>query len=274
MSNLFEVTKRGTGYIWTDEQKKYIRAQFANGSTASAIAKKFHVSSITITKVLNGESDQKPKRDSEPSKTNKKRGRKSLCPFCRKPIEASEPTVPYKNKTAHKKCFEGSFKVISDVQKEEKEERKAAKEEKKKNEALEKPLTNTQIKQGISEEEFQEKKKYLDYLKSLDVEVGGKVLAISDRYIKNYNYTWNSMYWTLVYLNEIKHKDLVEDVVGIIPYYHSEALRFYADCDDMEKRNIDIDLGQMYKVKTVTVKPTKKKIQTIDISQIGVGGDE
>lgn len=267
MGDLFTLERKGKGYVWTEEQIKYINEQYAHGTTLQALGERFGVSQVTVSKLL-------------VNNTPKKRGRKkgsgklSVCPFCKKKFDPNkEESVPYKKLFAHKTCFESSFNAISTYQKEEDKKRKDVKAEKRAEKQKEQTITfnKTQLKEGMSEEEFQEKKKYLDYLTSLNVEINAKVLAVSDRYIKNYNFTWTSMYWTLVFLHDIRKKDLTNDIVGIIPYYHAEAQKFYSDVQSIEESNKNVNLSTMYKTKTVKIRPPRRRVGQLDIDSIGMG---
>ena len=82
-----------------------------------------------------------------------------------------------------------------------------------------------ELKEALSEEEYAKKQQYYKYLRSLieGEELSTKVYALTEDYIKRYGFTYESMYKTLVYLHEIIEKDLTGDVIGIIPYYHTES---------------------------------------------------
>ena len=104
-------------------------------------------------------------------------------------------------------------------------------------------------------------------------ELSAKIYALTEDYIERYKFTYESMYKTLVYLHEIIEKELTGDVVGIIPYYHSEAAQYYESIDKVAELNKDIDISKMYKEKTILIQPKKKKIKQIDIESIGEGVD-
>ena len=79
------------------------------------------------------------------------------------------------------------------------------------------------------------------------------------------------MYKTQVYLHEIIEKDLTGDVIGIVPYYHTEAMQYYESVDKLEEHNESMDISNMYKEKTIIVQPKRRKIKQIDIQSIGKG---
>jgi hypothetical protein len=81
------------------------------------------------------------------------------------------------------------------------------------------------------------------------------------------------MYQTLVYLHEIIEKELVGDVVGLIPYYLTEAQAYFKSIDRVEEANKDIDVSKMYKEKVIVIQPKKRIAKQIDIESIGKGED-
>lgn len=196
-------------------------------------------------------------------------GRKKTCVCCGGQIEDFESFVPYKNRYAHERCFNVAVKAIQ-IDKKEKIEEKA--KEKKKTGPKAKP--KSELKDGMSEEEYQKKKAYYDYLRGIigDENMTTKVYAVSEHYIDKKGFTFELMHQTLVYLKEIlERKDLVGDVVGLIPYYYDDAKKYYADLDRIEQANKDVDIQSMYHVKTIHIKPREnnRKTQQIDISSIG-----
>ena len=77
----------------------------------------------------------------------------------------------------------------------------------------------------------------------------------------------------MVYLHEIIEKDLTGDVVGIIPYYYSEAMQYYDSINKVLELNEGVDVSNMYKEKTIRVQPKKRKVKQIDIESIKKGVD-
>lgn len=189
------------------------------------------------------------------------------CVICNEPI-ADEKGVPYKGRFAHQKCFNIAIKTL---QKDKTD--KVVEKAKKTNRKVAKP--KTELKEALSEEEYAKKKHYFDYLRTLviDEELSAKTYALTDDYIKKYGFTYDSMYWTLYYLHEIIEKDLVGDVVGLVPYYHTEAQRYFESIQRVEEANKNMDITQMYKEKVIKVQPRKRKIKQIDIESIGKGVD-
>jgi hypothetical protein len=136
------------------------------------------------------------------------------------------------------------------------------------------PKPRAELKDAISEEEYADKKQYYQYLRSLiDDELSAKVYALSDQYISRYNFTFKEMYQTLVYLHEIVEKELVGEVVGLIPFYFTEAQNYFKSIEQVEEANKNIDVSKMYKEKVVVIQPKKRITKQLDIESIGKGED-
>ena len=190
---------------------------------------------------------------------------KRKCIICEEWIDDNSQSIPYKNKYAHIVCFNTAMKVI----KKDKDEKLA---EKSKSKAKSTPKPKAELKDAVSEEEYAEKKQYYQYLRELiNDELSAKVYALSDQYISRYNFTFKEMYQTLVYLHEIIEKELIGDIVGVIPYYYDQAKDYFASIDRVEEANKNIDVSKMYKEKVVKIQPKKKIIKQLDIESIGKG---
>ena len=189
------------------------------------------------------------------------------CVICNEILD--EQGVQYKGRYAHQKCFNIAMKTL---QKEKNREIDKVAEKKK---VGRKAKPKAELKEALSEEEYRKKQQYYNYLRGLidGQELSAKIYALTEDYIERYKFTYESMYKTLVYLHEIIEKELTGDVVGIIPYYHSEAAQYYESIDKVAEFNKDIDISQMYKEKTILIQPKKKKIKQIDIESIGKGVD-
>ena len=189
------------------------------------------------------------------------------CVICNETLD--EQGVQYKGRYAHQKCFNIAMKTLQKDKN--KEIDKVA--EKKKVGRTAKP--KAELKEALSEEEYRKKQQYYNYLRGLidGQELSAKIYALTEDYIERYKFTYESMYKTLVYLHEIIEKELTGDVVGIIPYYHSEAAQYYESIDKVAELNKDIDISKMYKEKTILIQTKKKKIKQIDIESIGKGVD-
>ena len=189
------------------------------------------------------------------------------CVICNEILD--EQGVQYKGRYAHQKCFNIAMKTL---QKEKNKEIDKVAEKKK---VGRKAKPKAELKEALSEEEYRKKQQYYNYLRGLidGQELSAKIYALTEDYIERYKFTYESMYKTLVYLHEIIEKELTGDVVGIIPYYHSEAAQYYESIDKVAEFNKDIDISQMYKEKTILIQPQKKKIKQIDIESIGKGVD-
>lgn len=187
------------------------------------------------------------------------------CVICNELLD--EQGVPYKGRYAHQKCFNIAMKTL---QKDKKKEIDKVAEKKK---VGRKVRSKAELKEASSEEEYQKKQQYYNYLRGLieGQELSAKIYALTEDYIERYKFTYESMCQTLVYLHEIIEKELTGDVVGIIPYYHSEAMQYYESINKIAELNKDIDISKMYKEKTIIIQPQKRKVKQIDIESIGKG---
>lgn len=192
--------------------------------------------------------------------------RKCIC--CGKYIGTDEKSVPYKNRYAHIKCFQDTLKSMQKEKAQQLSDKASEKKSKTKTKSSPKP--KAELKDAVSEEEYAEKKQYYQYLRSLiHGEMSAKIYALSDQYISRYNFTFKNMYQTLVYLNEIIEKELDGDVVGLIPYYYTEAEKYYNSITNIEENNKNVDTSTMYQEKIIYIQPKTRKNKQIDISSIG-----
>lgn len=190
--------------------------------------------------------------------------RLKTCICCGEKIGNGEKAIPYKKRYAHEKCFNKAVKSI----KKSKDEKIEENITQRKNSKVTKP--KVELKDAMSEKDYAEKKQYYNYLRNLlNNELSAKIYALTEDYIKRYQFTFSGMYQTLVYLHEIIQKDLEGDIVGIIPYYYNNAAEYFKSVENVEEANKNIDVSKMYKQKTVFIKPRTKKIKLIDVNSIG-----
>jgi hypothetical protein len=194
--------------------------------------------------------------------------RQRKCVICNELI-VDEQGVPYKERYAHQKCFNIAMKTLQ------KDKNKQIDKVAEKKKVGRKAKPKAELKEALSEEDYKEKQQYYQYLRQIieENELSAKVYALTEDCIKRYAFTYKSMYQTLVYLHEIIEKDLTGDVVGIIPYYYSEAMQYYDSINKVAELNENVDISNMYKEKTIVIQPKRRKIKQIDIESIGKGVD-
>lgn len=191
------------------------------------------------------------------------KGRPKKCVLCGLSIKDNEEAVPYKNRYAHESCFRATVKAVHKNKTEELNKQA----EKKKRGRPAKP--KAELKEGITEEEYIQKNLYYDFLKiNISPELPAKVYALTENYIKKYDFTFQGMYQTLTYLKNILEKEFGEDIVGLIPYYYAEADRYYRTIKSIGEKNKDIDTRSMYKHKTVYIDTKIRKTKQLDITSI------
>lgn len=197
-----------------------------------------------------------------------KSGRRK-CKICDGWIEIGDESVEYKNGHAHRTCFNIAMKVAVT----EKKETLATTVNKKKVKAA-KP--QKELKDGLSEEEYKDKCNLCDYVRNLIKEdLSVKIYKLIEDYKKKYSISYQEMYKDLFWYFEIQEHEIDGDIVGIIPYCHSEAQKYYqsieranASCQENLKK-----LPNMYKETTAAISNERQsKVQEINIAAIG--GDE
>jgi len=189
--------------------------------------------------------------------------RKRKCQICGEWIESEDDSVPYKNGYCHTKCFNVAMKVVTT------EKRKTVTEANKK--TVSKP--QKELKDGLTEEEYQEKKSLCDYLRKLtQKDLPVKTYKLIEDYGKKYKITFTEMKEDLVYYFEILNKPVEGDAIGIIPYCHTEAQEYYSSIKQSQSSCLSkIDyLPNMYSEKTAKIKvDTSVEKPQIDLSILG-----
>lgn len=194
------------------------------------------------------------------------------CAICGEWIEDNNDSVPYKNRYAHKTCM--NVIVKSTLVKKETNNRKKKTKDKDEQSAAKQPKQPTVLKEGMSEEEFKEKKQFFDLLKTIGLKpLEAKDYVIADSYIKKYKFTWKNMSNTLRYVFYVLEKEDVNrtEPLRIIPQYYNDAFKFYENMRTVEQNNQETIKSQdLIKVKQhITYKKKRPKINLIDIEKIG-----
>jgi hypothetical protein len=99
------------------------------------------------------------------------------------------------------------------------------------------------------------------------------IYALTENYLKKYDFTFQGMYQTLTYMHNICEIEFGEKIVGLIPYYYKDAEKHYQSVKAVGENNKQVDTSGMYHKKMVYIDPKKKKkIKTIDITTVKDGG--
>lgn len=194
------------------------------------------------------------------------------CAICGEWIEDNNDSVPYKNRYAHKKCMDVIVK--NTLVKKESNSRKKKTKDKKEQSTVKQPKQPTVLKEGMSEEEFKQKKQFFDLLKTISLQIlEAKDYVIAENYIKKYKFTWVGMSNTLKYVFYVLEKEDVNrtEPLRIIPQYYNDAFNFYESMKLVEQSNQETVKNQeLIKVKQyITYKKKHPKINLIDIEKIG-----
>ena len=186
---------------------------------------------------------------------------KRKCVICGE-IIGDEDSVPYKNRYAHARCFNVEMKVLTSEKN--KEIKKTADKKATKSKKAETAKPKAEQKDYTSEEDYQKKKAFYDKLRSmLDDELPKEVYPIVDKNMTRYGYTFEGMTNTLDYMI-LKEMNLTGNIVGLIPYYYGEAEKYYAELNRISDEASKVDYNNMYKEKTIKIKPKKRVIKQLD----------
>ena len=185
---------------------------------------------------------------------------KRKCRICGEWIEDKSDSVPYKKGYCHTKCFNVAMKVVTV----EKNKEVAAK--------AKTPKPQKELKDGLSEEEFNQKKQLCDYLRGLtgkDLPV--KTYKLIEDYQKKYKMTFSKIEEDLRYFYGVKENKVEGDAIGIVPYIHTEAQEYYESLRDTYASNENIENVQdMFSNKKIEVKiDLSVEKPQIDLSQLG-----
>lgn len=171
-------------------------------------------------------------------------------------------------------CFNNFIKIQTTTKKNQLKEK--AEQKKKTKTTVAKKDTLSDFK---SEEEFQQRKELVSYLKQLlqTEEINAKVLHLLETYRKKYRWSDENIKKALVWFYELQEetkdsaykKRLYPDKVGILPYIYDEAMNYYQTIEVAEELNKDVDIPQLYNSKLIRIKRKEIEIPQIDISKIG-----
>lgn len=188
---------------------------------------------------------------------------KRKCVICGEFIENNDESIPYKKRYAHINCFNVAMKVVTT----EKNKKTTT------NNKTSKKKPQKELKEGLTEEEYQEKTKLCDYIREkTKSDLTVKIYKLIEDYKKKYKLSYHDMYMTLYWYFSIKGNPVEGDMVGIIPYTYDEAKKSMEKLqsvqEDCEKKLDKIQ--ELYPNKTISSPVIgERKIDQIDISRIG-----
>ena len=204
---------------------------------------------------------------------------KKKCVICGNFIEANEETVPYKSREAHVSCFNNMVKLMNKEKKKQLEE-KAEKEKQSKPKKI-----KDELKNAMTEEEFQDKQLLLNYIREItnETEISVKNYTLIKRYIDGGIMTYKGIYDTLSYVHnylsstELKEKGIrlnKSEPLGIVPYMYDEARKVFMEIKKANTYNTssftEESVSSMYKTVTYNIKQKPREIKQINLEEIGV----
>lgn len=190
---------------------------------------------------------------------------KRKCAICGEWIENNSESVPYKKRYAHLKCFNVAMQVVTTEKSSKKNTSVKAK--------TVKVTPQKEVKAGLTEEEYQEKRQLCDYLREcLKKDITVKIYKLIEDYIKKYKVSYHEIYETLYWYYSIESNPIQGDMIGIFPYILDDAKaqlntirNAQKDCEEKVK-----NLPSMYPDKVIKAPVVGKRIiDQIDISKIG-----
>ena len=192
-------------------------------------------------------------------------GRLRKCQICGESINPNEEQLKYKNGYAHKKCFDLAMKIVVTDKKE-----KLAKAKKKTTTA---PSTKP-LKDGLSEEEYQDKCRLCDYIKQLTQEdFSVATFKLIEDYKKKYKISYYEMYQDLKWYFDLGEHAVEGDmVIAMVPMCHTQAQKYYKEIEEANascQENLE-KIPSMYKQKVAAVSRKRRSpVPEIDIAAIG-----
>ena len=203
---------------------------------------------------------------------------KKKCVICGNFIETDEKTVPYKNREAHVSCFNNMLKLMNKEKKKQLEE----KQEEEKKVRVRKP--KEELKNAMTEKEFQEKQDLFDYIRKItnEEEISVKNHTLIKRYVSDglmdYKGILDSLLYVYDYLGitELQEKGIrlnSKDPLGFVPYIYDEAKKTFKDIEKANAYNANSftedNISSMYKTVTYKVTQKPREIKQINLEQIG-----
>ncbi len=189
---------------------------------------------------------------------------KRKCAICGKWIEDNNKSVPYKKRYAHLNCFNVAMKVVT-TEKKPKSTKAVQKNTKK--------APQKEVKTGLTEEEYQEKKQLCDFIREkTKADITIKIYKLIDDYIKKYKVTYKDIYETLYWYYSIESNEVKGDMIGIFPYIYDEAKNAMDNIRGAQKNCQEkmSEMISMYPEKVLKLPDIENRIiDQIDISKIG-----
>ena len=130
-----------------------------------------------------------------------------------------------------------------------------------------------EVKTGLTEEEYQEKKQLCDFIREkTKADITIKIYKLIDDYIKKYKVTYKDIYETLYWYYSIESNEVKGDMIGIFPYVYNEAKNAMDNIRGAQKNCQEkmSEMISMYPEKVLKLPDIENRIiDQIDISKIG-----
>ncbi len=177
---------------------------------------------------------------------------KRKCPLCGEFFADSEEQIPYKsNRYVHRRCFSAAI-GISTKEKEEKLSSKSS------NKSTKKKIT--ELKEGLSEEEYKKKQELFNYIRSLiQGEIPVKTYVQIKDYHDKYRLDYSDMQKALYWFYDLEENPIRgNDVAGIIPRVIDQAISYFKRVEVVNDINSKKLKQGLFKSKVVKIIPKKE----------------
>lgn len=181
---------------------------------------------------------------------------KRKCPLCGEFFADSEEQIPYKsNRYVHRRCFSAAIGAATKKKEEKLSSQKPNKSTKKK---------VTELKEGLSEEEYKKKQDLFAYIKDLiKDEVPVKTYVQIKDYHDKYRLDYSDMQKALYWFYDLEENPIRgNDVAGIIPRVIDQALNYFKRIEvvnDINSKKLEQGLFKSKVVKIIPKKEVNKK---------------
>jgi hypothetical protein len=184
------------------------------------------------------------------------------CPICGQVIQETDDTIPFKSRTAHRRCLNNV------VHAQETEKKKPPKKIPPKSHIEIQPTVSI----PVSEAEYKEKRAVIEYIEQLtNTKATAKTYKLLEDYSKKYKFSFQGMLKGLQYYFEVLEHPIEGDCIGIIPYIYDEAQEYMGHIEESAQANKKFtseDIEAMYPFVKVQITRKKDKPQLIDIASL------
>lgn len=198
------------------------------------------------------------------------------CAICNNFIKENEESCSYKGNTVHKTCLDAMARqALKDA--EVKKSKETTIKKKAKDPVLKKESPVKELKEGLSEEEYQEKQMLFDLIRSIQgtEKLSAKTYKIIDnlRKMPRRNYTYDQIRKAILWKRSNDNGNINwSDFAGYIIYFIDDGIKAWDDADKANGQNAEIIKDKTIYSERIIKRPApKSSVKLIDIGSIGEG---